>query len=84
MPSTLAPRLPSWRGNDRFPADLGRERREQAMHNGERRVDKLLGYLGLLLIGALGWAADHVRLGLTAPERTAHPHTAHATGRARA
>jgi hypothetical protein len=54
------------------------------MHNGERRVDKLLGYLGLLLIGALGWAADHVRLGLTAPERTAHPHTAHATGRARA
>jgi hypothetical protein len=56
------------------------------MHNGERRIDRLLGYLGLLLIGALGWAADHVRLGLTAPERTAnpHPHTAHASGRARA
>jgi hypothetical protein len=74
------------KGNDGAPADLGRERKEQAMHNGERRVDRLLGYLGLLLIGALGWAADHVRLGLTAPERTAnpHPHTAHAPGRARA
>jgi hypothetical protein len=54
------------------------------MRNGERRADQLLGYLGLLLIGALGWAADHVRLGLTATERTAHSHTAHASRRARA
>ncbi len=54
------------------------------MHNGERRADRLLGYLGLLVIGALGWAADHVRLGPTAPERTAHPHITHASGRARA
>jgi hypothetical protein len=25
------------------------------------RIDRLLGWLGLLLVGVLGWAADHAR-----------------------
>jgi hypothetical protein len=29
------------------------------MTNWERRLDRVLGYLGLLLIGSLSWLADH-------------------------
>ena len=47
-------------------------------------VDRVLGYLGLLLVGALGWAADRLRI--VAPETQRSPHTppVHASGRAHA
>jgi hypothetical protein len=48
------------------------------------RVDRILGYLGLLLIGTLGWAADRLLVGLPAPQRTPHTPPTHASGRAHA
>jgi len=49
-----------------------------------QRVDRVLGYLGLLLIGALGWAADHLRVGAPAAQQTPHTPPMHASGRAHA
>ena len=54
------------------------------MRNDQGRVDQLLGYLGLLLLGTLGWAADHFRLGPTGSLGTTHPFTGHASRRAHA
>ena len=54
------------------------------MSNGPGRIDRVLGYLGLLLIGTLGWAADHVHVGPTVARETAHPSTVHASRRAHA
>ena len=49
-----------------------------------QRVDRVLGYLGLLLIGALGWAADRLQVALPAQPRTPHTPPVHASGRAHA
>jgi hypothetical protein len=50
-----------------------------------QQVDRVLGYLGLLLIGALGWAADRLRVvGAPATQRTPHTPPMHASGRAHA
>jgi hypothetical protein len=54
------------------------------MRSDPRRLDRVLGYLGLLLIGTLGWIADRIRVGPAAPEGATHPYTARATRRAQA
>ena len=47
-------------------------------------VDRVLGYLGLLLIGALGWAADRLQVGAPQTPHTPHTPPMHASGRAHA
>lgn len=49
-----------------------------------KRVDRVLGYLGLLLIGVLGWAADRPRTEPVAPRRANDLSPAHASRRAHA
>jgi hypothetical protein len=49
-----------------------------------KRVDRVLGYLGLLLIGALGWVADRLPAGPAAPQAATHSRPVHASGRAHA
>jgi hypothetical protein len=36
------------------------------------RIDRMLGYLGLFLIGLIGWVCDRAAFRLPARQRTAH------------
>ena len=49
-----------------------------------KRGDRVLGYLGLLLIGALGWVADRLPAGPAAPQAVTHSRPMHVSGRAHA
>lgn len=40
------------------PFDM-RQREDEAMKTWDERVDRILGYVGLFIIGVLGWTADH-------------------------
>ena len=52
------------------------------MKTRDEHIDRILGYLGLFIIGALGWTAD--RLGEVPAARPApRPKTAHGISRAR-
>jgi len=56
--------------------------RRGAMKTRDEHIDRILGYLGLFIIGALGWTAD--RLGEVPAARPApRPKTAHGISRAR-
>ena len=55
------------------------------MDTGSPQIDRMLGYLGLFVIGALGWVSD--RLGQSPAARPAvapRPRTSPAMGKARA
>lgn len=55
------------------------------MKTREERIDRMLGYLGLFLIGALGWTSDRLgELRTVRPRMAPRPSTSHPVGRVNA
>jgi hypothetical protein len=55
------------------------------MKTRDERIDRMLGHLGLFIIGALGWAADRVgELRAARNQVIPRPSTSHTIGRAKA
>ena len=55
------------------------------MKTRDEHIDRVLGYLGLFIIGALGWAADRLgELRAAWPAVAPRPRTSRTIGRAKA
>jgi hypothetical protein len=67
------------------PRSFDIDTRREPMKTRDEQIDRMLGYLGLFIIGALGWASDRLgELRAAWPAAAPRPRTPPTMGRAKA